>query len=106
VYGISLFLSVIFVKVRDLTNVMELFFQLLFWGSAIFYKLSDLNGNTGAVINANPIAILIDAARRGFVKNEITHVNAVLIYTVAILILIACGRWFFDRNIRKIAEYF
>jgi ABC-type polysaccharide/polyol phosphate export permease len=106
VYGITLFLSIIFVKVRDLTNVMELFFQLLFWASAVFYNLNDIEGTMGSIIRLNPLAILIDAARKAFVLGRIEHIPTVLILTVVTLLLVLLGRRFFDKNIRKIAENF
>lgn len=106
VYGITLVLSIVFVKVRDLTNVIELFFQLMFWASAIFYNLDDLGGTTGDIIRLNPLAILVDAARKAFIQGEIAHVTTVAVIAVIALILIVFGRWFFNRNIRKIAEFF
>lgn len=106
VYGITLFLSIIFVKVRDLQNIVELGFQLLFWASAIFYNIDDMNGTTGTIIRLNPIAILIDAARKSFILGEITHVNTVLIIAAATILLIILGRIFFNKNIKKIAEFF
>jgi len=106
VYAITLFLSIIFVRVRDLTNIMELFFQLMFWASAIFYNLDDMNGNTGALIRLNPIAVLIDAARKSFIKGQIEHVPSVAVIALVVIGLIFLGRCFFNRNIKKIAEYF
>lgn len=106
IYGLTLFLSIIFVKVRDLQNIMDLFFQLLFWASAIFYKLDDLQGTTGAIIRLNPIAILIDAARKAFIHGEISHIPSVIGVSVLTLILIIVGTWFFNKNVKKIAEYF
>jgi len=106
VYGITQFLSIIFVKVRDLTNVMELFFQLMFWASAIFYNLDDMGGTTGKIIRLNPLAILIDAARKGFIKGQIDHLPTVLTVGVFTVILIFIGHKFFNRNIRKVAEFF
>lgn len=106
IYGITLFLSIIFIKIRDLTNVLELTFQLLFWGSAIFYNLGDMTGRTGDIIRLNPIAILIDAARRAFIKGEFTHIDVVLIIATVSVILVYFGRKFFNKNVRKIAEFF
>jgi ABC-2 type transport system permease protein len=106
VYGITQFLSIIFVKVRDLTNVMELFFQLMFWASAIFYNLDDMGGTTGQIIRLNPLAILIDAARKGFIKGQIDHVPTVLAVGFFTVILIFIGHKFFNKNIRKVAEFF
>jgi len=103
---ISLYLSILLVKIRDLTNIMELFFQLLFWASAIFYGFNDIQGTTGDLIRTNPIAIIVDAARKAYVHGEITHVNAIVLTGLVILILYFLGRRFFAKNVTKIAEYF
>mgnify|MGYP000981612293 CR=1 FL=1 len=106
IYAITQFLSIIFIKVRDLTNVIELFFQLMFWGSAVFYNLDDMGGTTGAVLRLNPLAILIDAARKAFILGKIEHVQTVIIIAIVTVILIILGKFFFNKNVRKIAEFF
>jgi len=85
---------------------MELFFQLLFYASAIFYNIDDLGGIAGKLVNLNPLALLIDAARKAFVFGEITHVKAVLAILAVTTVMFFLGRKFFNNNIRKIAEYF
>ena len=104
--SVSLFLSIVLVKVRDLTNIMELFFQLLFWISAIFYGYNEIVGDTGNLIRLNPLAILIEAARKALFYNEIILVNQIVIISSLTIILYFLGRHFFGKNITKIAEYF
>lgn len=106
IYGITLFLSILFVKVRDLQNIMELLFQLLFWASAVFYNLEDMEGNTGAVIRMNPLAIVIDAARKAFIHGQIDHVSYMIGLSIFTVVLIIFGTLFFKRNIKRIAEFF
>jgi ABC-2 type transport system permease protein len=106
IYGISLFLSIMMVKIRDLVHVSELFFQLLFWCSAIFYSIDDMSGTTGDIIRMNPIAILIDAARKGFIKGEIAHLDQVIGIFIVTLIIIITGQIYFNKKIRRVAEYF
>jgi len=103
---VSEFLSIILVKARDLTNIIELFFQLLFWASAIFYGFDDIKGSTGDLIRSNPIAILVEAARKAFINGEVTQLDSVLIIAFVTLILYLLGRRFFKKNITKVAEYF
>lgn len=105
-YGISLFLSIVMVRIRDLSHIMDLFFQLLFWGSAIFYSINDIQGITGQLISMNPIAILIDAARRGFISGEIAHLTTVLIIFGCTVLLTLLGQMYFNRQIKKVAEFF
>lgn len=106
IYGISLFLSILMVKIRDLAHISDLFFQLLFWCSAIFYSIDDMGGTTGEIIRLNPIAILIDAARKGFIKGEIVHFNTVMIIFIVTLIIVFTGQIYFNKKIRRVAEYF
>lgn len=106
VYSASLFLSIIVIKVRDLENIVLVFFQLLFWGSAIFYDLNAFPGAVGDLIRANPIAILIDASRKALINGEFTHVEMFgLMWVIAIVLLIS-GRVFFSKYVKRIAEYF
>jgi ABC-type polysaccharide/polyol phosphate export permease len=65
-----------------------------------------MTGTTGDIIRLNPIAILIDAARRAFIKGEFVHIEVVLIVAVIAIILVFIGRRFFNKNVRKIAEFF
>jgi len=106
IYGISNFMSIFLVKVRDLTHIMELVFQLLFYASAVFYSMDTIHGNTGMIIRLNPLALMIDAARKGFVLNEITHVPEITVIAIITLIIIISGQVYFNRHIKKIAEYF
>lgn len=106
IYSISMILSIVLIKVRDLTHIMELFFQLLFYASAVFYTLDTVQGSTGELIRMNPLAIMIDAARKSFVLNQITHVNEMMIILVVALVLMIIARMFFNIQIKKVAEYF
>lgn len=106
IFTISQYLSVLLVHIRDLTNIMDLFFQLLFWASAVFYGINDIEGTTGNLIRSNPIAILIDAARSAFIHSQFTHLNEIVIITTITLIMFFLGNYFFNRNIKKISEYF
>jgi len=106
VYGLSLFLSIIIIRLRDLQHIMDLFFQLLFWGSAIFYSIDEISGTTGDLIRLNPIAILVDAARKGFISGQVDHLSTVLIVFVLTIIVVVTGQIFFNKRIKKVAEYF
>jgi len=106
VYGISLFLSIVMVKVRDLTHIIDLLFQLLFWGSAVFFSIDDIHGTTGDVIRLNPLAILIDAARKGFVLGQISHVNEIMFISIGVVVLVFLGQIYFNKKIKRVAEFF
>lgn len=105
-YGISLFSSILLVKVRDLDHIMELVMQLVFWGSGIFYSIDDIGGTFGKFLQLNPVAILIDAARKAFIYGEIVHLKQFGIIAVAAVIVYFLGIMYFKKHIRRIAEDF
>jgi ABC-2 type transport system permease protein len=106
VYSISLFLSIIVIRVRDLENIILVLFQMLFWGSAIFYDLNALSGTVGDLVRLNPVAILIDASRKALINGEYTHLDVFALMVVVSALLFIAGRVFFGRNVKRIAEYF
>jgi ABC-2 type transport system permease protein len=106
VYGSSLYLSIILIRVRDLENIIMILFQLLFWGSAIFYDINTLTGTVGHLVRLNPIAILIDSSRKALLYGQIINFNKFLIFWVIALIIFLTGRLFFNRQVKRIAEYF
>ena len=105
-YSFSLFLAIIVIRVRDLENIILILFQLLFWGSAIFYDINNFPGTVGDLIRLNPIAILIDAARRAVIYGEFTHLKFFAAMWIFALVMLISGRLFFNRNVKRIAEYF
>ncbi len=120
IYGIDLFLSIMLIKLRDLQNIFELMFQLLFWATPIFYELGPepgkINGTFGDIVSLNPIGWIITAAREALIKGQIGELT-ILDYQVSSLIpigflfLLGCvmliaGRSFFKEKVKEIAEYF
>lgn len=106
VYTISLFLSIFLVKLKDLNNLMDLFLQLLFWGSGIFYDINTLQGRFGDVVRMNPSALLIDSARQALIHGHLVHGEMILGLFVANSLLLLVANKYFDKNVLNIAEYF
>lgn len=106
VYGVSLFVSVIVIRIRDLENIIQVGFQLVFWGSGIFYDVSKLDGTLRTLVELNPIAVLIDASRSAIIYGEYTHLEYIGLLLVATIIIFITGRIFFEKNVKKIAEHF
>ena len=61
--GIGLLLSALYVFVRDIMHIWEVFCTLLVYGSAIFYDPRQMTGWVQAVINLNPIYWYITSFR-------------------------------------------
>ncbi len=104
-YSISLFSSILLVKIRDLHHIMELVMQLVFWGSAVFYSIDDMSGAFGQIIRLNPLALIIHASRRALLQGDIIHVKAMLFMTVMTFVLYFLGSLYFRKNIKRIAEF-
>ncbi|GAB4159993.1 MAG: hypothetical protein Fur003_3680 [Candidatus Dojkabacteria bacterium] len=105
-YAFSLFSSLWLVHIRDLSHIMELVLQLLFYASAVFFPVSLIPERFRFIVHYNPIARFILAVREALISQKITDFNFILgSFAVAVIALII-GRIYFKRNILKIAEYF
>ncbi|MFQ5493112.1 MAG: ABC transporter permease [Candidatus Dojkabacteria bacterium] len=106
IYGASLFISIILVRVRDLDNIIQVGFRLLFWASAIFYDINELEGAVGDLVRINPLAIIIDAARNAVVLGEFTHVKYIFALALFTAVLFVTGQVFFRKNVKRVAEFY
>ena len=106
IYGLSVYLSVLLIRLRDLEHIVELVLMLLFYGSAIFYPIEIIPDKWQFLILYNPLATLIQAARHAIIYDEIVRQDYVLaILGVSVLILVT-GTFYFNRQVKKIAEFF
>lgn len=105
-YAFSLFSSIWLVHIRDLSHIMELVLQLLFYASAVFFPISMIPERYRFIVEYNPIARFIQAVRDALIFQELTDVNFVLISLVVSILFLILGQSYFKRNILKIAEYF
>ena len=77
--GVGLILSTMYVFVRDIMHIWEVFCTLLVYGSAIFYDPSQMASWMQAVINLNPIYWYITAVRSCVMWGTGLTLNMVLI---------------------------
>ncbi len=77
--GIGLILSTLYVFVRDIMHIWEVFCTLLVYGSAIFYDPRQMESWMQYVINLNPIYWYITAVRSCVMWGEGLTPNMVLI---------------------------
>lgn len=114
--GISFFTSVIFVKFRDLLHITEITMQLLFYASAIFFPIEIVPEKITIlfikgvpardIFEVNPLFILIRAAREALLLGEFNYLEQVLGIGIISLILVVAGRNYFNRKVKKVAEFF
>ena len=109
IMALSLFLSVIFVKLKDIHNLTEVMLQLLFWATPIYYKLEMLPENLQKYVLLNPLTTIVMSARKGIVIGDTvvaSDFKNLAIVTAICLVVLLIGVRFFKKRIPKLAEYF
>ena len=115
--GISLFLSALYVKFRDIGHIYEVILQIVFYSAPIIYPLSQvanfkiLGISAQNIIMLNPIAQIIQDIRHNLIAPATTPTTwgmggllyslVPIIITVIILII---GALYFNKNSKKFAE--
>lgn len=109
ILGVSLFLSIMFIRLKDIHNLMQVILQLFFWLTPVYYQLSMLPVDLQKIVLLNPLTTILTAVRKGLITgNEVVlsdFFDLGIISLICILILIA-GIIFFRKKVVKIAEYF
>ncbi|HMT18923.1 MAG TPA: ABC transporter permease [Candidatus Saccharibacteria bacterium] len=114
--GISLILSSLFVKYRDVSYIWEVVLQAGFYATPILYPITHSeslikNPTVLKLVYSNPVAQAIQGTRNSFVTSDTLTIRdvfssgwAVFIPLVLIAVLLAFGIWFFKRESRYFAE--
>ncbi len=105
-YGIAFFTSIWMVHLRDLAHISELLLQLMFYASAVFFPISMIPERYQFIVKYNPIAIYIQSVREALIHQSVTNLSFVLGSLLVSVLLVLIGKWYFKKNILKIAEYF
>jgi ABC-2 type transport system permease protein len=106
--SISFVSSIILIRFRDLKNITDLGLFLLYWATPIFYVLTPniAQGSTMSLIAANPLGILINQVRAGLGIYGEVNWQLMLIYLAVGLVSLVLSWTFFQKNVKKVAEYF
>ncbi len=107
---ISMFISIIYVKFRDLKQIWELLNTMIFWLTPVFYlpaNLADKNGLLYYIVeHINPISVLLISARDGLIYHNISKFNEISILFSIFFILGIIGYVYYRKNISRIVESF
>lgn len=116
-FGISLFLSALFVRYRDVSYIWDIIMQAGFYATPILYpitmRVNLLAGHANVLkaIYSNPVAQSIQGARNIFVTNETLTVSevwgnrlSVLIPIAVILLTLILGVFYFRKRALTFAE--
>lgn len=110
--GISLILSALFVKYRDISYVWDVFLQAGFYATPILYPLTLITSITfQKLIFINPMAQSIQGARNAFVTPVTVTIGdvyqnsfAFLIPLLIIVVLLLVGILYFKKEAKNFAE--
>ena len=103
---LSLFMSILFVKYRDLSNIWELGLQLIFYATPIVYSTAQLPSKLQYMENFNPLAAIVAGARNALISNKTGYTHIYLILLVITGIFYVLANKYFQSNVKRIAEYF
>ena len=103
--GIGLILSTMYVFVRDIMHIWEVFCTLLVYGSAIFYDPRQMESWMQFVINLNPIYWYITSVRSCVMWGEGLTPNMVLIPFLCAALSLGLGIFVFKKYQDKFVLY-
>jgi ABC-2 type transport system permease protein len=110
--GISMLLSSLYVRYRDIRPIWDVSLQTLFYGSPVLYPIESIPNHTlQQLMMLNPFAVIIQQARHALIDHGAPTASAaaggavyLLIPTAILLGLLVLGYIVFDRRAPKIAE--
>jgi ABC-2 type transport system permease protein len=109
--AISLLLSVLYVRFRDVRPIWEVALQLLFWGTPIIYTIENVPDGWRDLVMCSPFAVIVQQTRHWLVDpNAPTAAEAIggtgkLLIPLAIFLgVLAIGSLVFLRSAPHVAE--
>lgn len=102
--GASWLLSSLGVFVRDLNAIVPLLLTVLMFASAIFYSLESVPAELRWLFDLNPIAVLVDDARRVVLLGQAPAWGRLCATFVAGIVVAVSGYAFFMRTKRGFAD--
>jgi ABC-2 type transport system permease protein len=109
--GITMLLSALYVRYRDMQPIWEVALQMLFYASPVIYVTSALPDNIERESMASPLAAVLTQMRHALIDpNAPTAADAIgnevrlLIPLAVVLGVFALGSWVFMREAPRIAE--
>jgi ABC-type polysaccharide/polyol phosphate export permease len=106
VMWVSLFLSCIFVFVKDIAHIYQVFLRILFFITPTFYTPDFLGGGPARyIVLLNPLAHLLSFSRSLIIEGRLFPGSPFLVLTFVNVILTVLGFLVFKRYEQRFAEY-
>jgi ABC-type polysaccharide/polyol phosphate export permease len=104
ILGISLIISALYVKFRDLSHIWDVLLQIGFWITPIIYPLTMVPEVYHRFIYLNPLARLIEYSRAVFILGHIPAPILNLVIFLMTVVIMLCGILFFRHQEASIPE--
>ncbi len=102
--GVSLWLSALNVRYRDVGHAIPFLVQFWMYASPIVYPVSLIPNQWRSLYSVNPMVAVVEGCRWGLLGKESPEFGAVVIGTLVALILFLSGLIFFKRMERSFAD--
>lgn len=109
--GVTMLISALYVRYRDMEPIWEVTLQLLFYGSPVLYVATAIPENVREFAAMNPIATVLTQMRHALIDPDAPTAVDVLggwprlaIPLAIVAIVFALGLWVFAREAPRIAE--
>jgi ABC-2 type transport system permease protein len=109
--GVAMLLSALFVRYRDVAQIWAVLLQVLFFGSAVLYVVTDFPKGLQREAIANPLAMIFTEMRHALIDPSAPSAADVaggwpwlLVPLGVIAVVLALGFWVFKRESPQMAE--
>lgn len=103
-FGGGLIFSILTVKYRDLTNLLQLFIRLLMFVCPIFYSLSMVPAKRQWLVNLNPLSSQFEYFRYAFLGKGQVSVILFFYSGVFMMVIVAAGILIFNKFTDKLMD--
>ena len=103
--GVSLLLSSLYLKFRDLSHIWAVILQLGFWATPIIYPVSIVPAKYHIIFKINPMARLIDNFRITVISGQLTSARNMIFNFIIVAFIFCLGLFIFLRRQRYFAEW-
>jgi lipopolysaccharide transport system permease protein len=105
ILGVSLALSVLYVRFRDLQHIWEILLQVGFWLTPIFYSVSMIPPEYHRFIYLSPVTRIIEYSRTIFIHAHIPSLRLNLIVLMMTCVVFVTGYLVFRKYNRNLIEH-
>lgn len=104
ILGISLLMSALYIKFRDIDQIWEVLLQAGFWLSPIIYPIHLVPAKYIPWLYLNPITGLIQYSRRAIVEHDLPALKGSVYILIWVVVLLVIGSLVFYKLSPKAAE--